>query len=197
MKRPLVVPALLLALAACGGGPRVVVQASLEEGGPVADLPVRLLPYDRQAILDSLAADREEPEPRLSQELLQRLGAIQAEEAQLRQRGDTALGRLRTERQGLLARIDSVRKARSAWLEKIREPYEEAVEREASGLGERADTTDASGRAELPAEAGRWWISARYVLPETVLEWEVPVTVRGDSVVVRLNRKNARAEPLL
>ena len=60
MKRPLVVPALLLALAACDGGSRVVVQASLEEEGPVADLPVRLLPYDRQAILDSLAADREE-----------------------------------------------------------------------------------------------------------------------------------------
>ena len=38
---------------------------------------------------------------------------------------------------------------------------------------------------------------ARYVLPETVLEWEEPVTLRGDSAVITLSRKNATAEPLL
>jgi hypothetical protein len=195
MKRSLVVLVLTMA-AACDAGPKVLVRAEID-GQPVADLPVRLLPYDRQAILDSLASAREEPEPRIPQELLQRLSAVQAEEARLRQSGDTALRRVSAERQSLLMRIDTVRKARAAWLEEIREPYEEAARERADGSGEPSDTTDAAGRAEIAADAGRWWLVARYVLPETVLEWEVPVTVRGDSAVVTLSRKNATAEPLL
>jgi|SRR5215213_915748 len=194
MKRPLVVLAALLLAAACGAEPKVVVRAELD-GQPVADLPVRLLSYDRQAILDSLATAREEPEPRLPQDLLQRFAAVQAEEARLRQSGDTAVRRVSAERQALQARLDTLRKVRTAWLEKIREPFEEAVEER--GGGERADTTDASGRAELPAGEGKQWVVARYVLPETVLEWEVPITARGDSTTVRLNRENAKSEPLL
>ncbi|HEX8693139.1 MAG TPA: hypothetical protein VF746_12005 [Longimicrobium sp.] len=189
----------LAALAACGGGPKVVVHAALD-GQPVADLPVRLLPYDREAVLDSLAGERGDTIPEVPQELLQRLSALQAREAQLRQRGDTVPAAVRAERQALLARADSLRKARAAWLEKIREPYEEAVEKAAAaaGTGEKADTTDAAGRAELEAgELAKGWLVATYVLPETVLEWEVPVTLRGDSTVVRLTRRNAREEPLL
>lgn len=196
MMRPLVVLACLLLAAACGAEPKVVVRAELD-GQPVPDLPVRLLSYDRQAILDSLALAREEPEPRLPQELLQRFSAIQAEEARLRQSGDTALRRVSAERQALQARLDSLRKVRTAWLEKIQEPFEEAVEERAGAASERADTTDASGRAELPAGEGKQWVVARYVLPETVLEWEVTVTARGDSTTVRLNRENAKTEPLL
>ena len=195
MKRSLVV-LVSLAAAACDAGPKVVVRAEID-GQPVPDLPVRLLPYDRQAILDSLATAREEPEPRIPQELLQRLSAVQAEEARLRQSGDTALGRVRAERQALLVRIDTLRKARAAWLEEIREPYEEAARERAGGSGEPADTTDASGHAEIAADAGRWWLVARYVLPETVLQWEVPVNIRGDSATVTLTRKNATEEPLL
>jgi hypothetical protein len=194
MMRPLAVLACLLLAAACGADPKVVVHAELD-GQPVADLPVRLLSYDREAILDSLATAREEPEPRYPQEVLQRLSAVQAEEARLRQSGDTAPRRLSAERQALQARLDTVRKARQAWLEKIREPFEEAVA-DRSG-GERADTTDASGRAELPAGEGKQWVVARYVLPETVLEWEMSITPRGDSTVVRLTRDKARSEPLL
>lgn len=188
-----------LALAACGGGPQVVVRAALD-GQPVADLPVRLLPYDREAVLDSLAEEREDTVPEVPQELLQRVSAIQAQEAQLRQRGDTVPAALRTERQALLARVDSLRRARAAWLEEIREDYEEAVEKRVAdaGTGEKADTTDAAGRAELEAgDLAKGWVVATYVLPETVLEWEVPVTIRGDSTVVRLTRRNAREEPLL
>lgn len=194
MMRPLAVLACLLLAAACGADPKVVVRAEID-GQPVADLPVRLLSYDREAILDSLATAREEPEPRYPQELLQRLSAVQAEEARLRQSGDTALRRLGAERQALQARLDTVRKARQAWLEEIREPFEEAVA-DRSGA-ERSDTTDASGRAEIPAGEGKQWVIARYVLPETVLEWEMSITPRGDSTIVRLNRENAKSEPLL
>lgn len=197
MKRPLVVLALAVLAAACDAGPKFVVRAELD-GQPVADLPVRLLSYDRRAILDSLATAREEPEPSYPQDLLQQLSAVQAEEARLRQSGDTALRRVMAERRSLQARLDTVRKARAAWLEEIREPYEKAVtDRVGTAGAERADTTDASGRAEIPAGEGKQWVVARYVLPETVLEWEVSVTSRGDSTVVRLNRENAKSEPLL
>jgi hypothetical protein len=189
----------LAVLAACGGGSKVVVRAELD-GQPMADVPVRLLPYDREAVLDSLAAEREDTIPEVPQELLQRLSALQTQEAQLRQRGDTVPAALRAERQALLVRFDSVRKAREAWLNEVREPFKEAVEKAAAaaGTGEKADTTDASGRAELEAgDLSKAWLVASYVLPETVLEWEVPVTIRGDSTVVRLTRRNAREEPLL
>lgn len=196
MKRPVWVFA-LIAVAACDSGPKVVVRASLDEGGPIADLPVRLLPYDRQAILDSIAAEREEPEPVLPQDVIQRLRAIQAEEARRATGGDSALAGLRAERQALLVRADSFTKAHEAWLADIREPLERAVQAARGSETERVDTTDASGRADLEAGEGRWWLVARYVLPETVLEWEVPVIVRPDSTVVALTRANAKESPLL
>jgi hypothetical protein len=61
-----------LLLAACGGT-EVVVQAQIEgQDGPVAlrDLPVRAVPYDRDAIFDSLRAAYTEPEPEIPQELM-------------------------------------------------------------------------------------------------------------------------------
>lgn len=61
-----------LLLAACGGT-EVVVQAQIEgQDGSVAlrDLPVRAIPYDRDAIFDSLRAAYAEPEPEIPQELM-------------------------------------------------------------------------------------------------------------------------------
>ena len=190
----------VLAAAGCGGADNVVVHASLGEGGgqPVADLPVRLIPYDREAILDSLARDAGSPEPRLPADAMERIRSLQAEEARVKPRGDTAVARVAAQRNAYLARLDSVRTARAKWLEDRREDFETAAkERNAKGLPEQADTTDAAGRATFAAEAGRWWAVSRYVLPDQVLEWSVPVRVRedGDSVVVRLTRENARAEP--
>ena len=82
-------------------------------------------------------------------------------------------------------------------LEAQREDFETAArERNPHGLGELSDTTDAAGRAAFAADAGRWWAVSRYVLPDAVLEWTVPVRAKDkDSVVVRLNRENARVEP--
>jgi hypothetical protein len=190
----------LLAAAACGGSENVVVRASLGDAGaqPVPDLPVRLLPYDRQSILDSLGTENEDPEPRIPRAMTQRLRTLQAEEAAVKARGDTAVGRIQAERRALMAQVDSIRKARDRWLASVREDFEKAVEERMghSGLTEKADTTDATGRAGFEADAGKWYAVARYVLPDAVLEWQVPVTAReGDSTVVRLTRKNAREEP--
>jgi outer membrane murein-binding lipoprotein Lpp len=59
-------------LAACGGT-EVVVQAQVQgpDGQVVAlrDLPVRALPYDRDAIFDSLRAVYGEPEPQIPEDL--------------------------------------------------------------------------------------------------------------------------------
>jgi hypothetical protein len=200
MKRLVWVPALLAAAAACGGGDNVVLRASLDEAGaqPVADLPVRLIPYDRQAILDSLAREDESPEPKLPAGAMERIRSFQAEEARLRVRGDSAVARVAAERRGYLARLDSIRKARETWLNDRRKDFETAAkERNAHGFPELADTTDAAGRAVFKADEGQWWAVSRYVLPDEVLEWAVPVRVRKDrdSVVVRLTRKNARSEP--
>jgi chromosome segregation ATPase len=60
-------------LAACRGN-EIVVQAQLQDdqGQVLAlrDMPIRALPYDRDAIFDSLRAEYGEPEPEISQELM-------------------------------------------------------------------------------------------------------------------------------
>jgi hypothetical protein len=58
--------------AACGGGDVVVVVYHQPEGGQpiaIADLPVRALPYDRDAIFDSLGAAYGTPEPQVPEDL--------------------------------------------------------------------------------------------------------------------------------
>lgn len=60
-------------LAACGGT-EVVVQAQVQgsDGQPMAlrNLPVRAIPYDRDAIFDSLRAEYAEPEPEVPPDLM-------------------------------------------------------------------------------------------------------------------------------
>lgn len=199
MKRSVWVLAVLVAATACGGGENVVLRASLDEAGaqPIPDLPVRLLPYDRGAILDSLARADESPEPKFPADAMERLRTLQAEEARVKSRGDSAVARVAAERRVYVVGLDSIRKAREKWLEARREDFEAAAkERNPKGLGELSDTTDTAGRASFAADAGRWWAVSRYVLPDAVLEWAVPVRAKDkDSVVVHLTRENARVEP--
>ncbi|MBV9772878.1 MAG: hypothetical protein JO040_02970 [Gemmatimonadetes bacterium] len=193
--------ALVPTLAACHGDPKVVVRASMEEGATagIEDLPVRLLPYDRDAILDSLRAKSRVPEPQVPADLVQQMQSLPGLEQQARARGDTAVTRFQAFRRVVLARADSMRAARKAWADKTYARFDEkAVAALAnSGEPEQADTTDASGTATFRAKEGRRWVYARYTLPYSELYWNVPVEVTGDSTVVRLTRANAKEKPAL
>ncbi len=198
MKRPLWGLALLVAAAACGDDPDTVVVRAELDGRPVPELPVRLLPYDRRGILDSLATDHGTPLPKYPPDALERLRMLQAEAARVKPRGDTAVARVEAQRRALIAQLAEIRKTREQWIEARREDFEAAVEERnnQSGFAEVADTTDAQGRAGFAVDPGRWYAVARYVLPDSVLEWQVRVNVEAtDSSMVRLTRKNARAEP--
>jgi hypothetical protein len=199
MKRQFVVLALLALAAACGTDPKVVVRASLTPGGePIADLPVQLLPYDREELLDSLANAADDPEPALPQEVLQQQQELAAESASVRQKGDTAVARWNAQRRAIAAQVAANTRARKAWRDSAYKDFPEAARAAAVAreLSEAIDTTDATGRAELPAEEGQYWIYARYILPDTELEWNVKMTLTGDSTVVPLTRANAKEKPL-
>lgn len=199
--RPVPLAVLLgsLALAACGDdGPRVAVRTDLD-GAPVADLPVRLLPYDRDELLDSLAKKADDPEPAIPPELLQQLQGLAAEERAVRTRGDTAVARFQAVRRAVFARADSLRAARRDWAQESYAAFDSlaAGRAVAADREELADTTGASGTVTFTAEPGRWWVYARYTLPYSELYWNFPVEVSGDSTVVRLSRANARERPFL
>ena len=189
MKRLLLLP-LVVATAACGDS-HVVVQATLD-GEPLAGIPVWLLPYDRMALRDSLVQESDEPEPAIPAELIQELETVRAREAG--GAADTLLAQVRLQRRTLEARIDSIRVARQEWRDRVYAPLDSLARlREGElGVSARSDTTDARGTARLPADEGRFWVWSVYVLPESALEWNVPVQVRGDSARVELSRDNAR-----
>jgi hypothetical protein len=199
MKRMYVPLALAAAvLAAACGKPKVVVRAQLD-GGPVADLPVRLLSYDRKAILDSLARAAKTPEPVFPQDLIQQMRRMDADLASARQRGDTAVARVDALRRALLARADSIRAAQQAWAARAYSRFDTLVQKKTAqrGLVIREDTTDAGGHAVFKGDRGRWWITAHYTLQYSQLDWNVPVEVTEgkDSVVVVLTRANAVETP--
>lgn len=66
-----------------------------------------------------------------------------------------------------------------------------------SGLDVATDTTEAEGSARLEVKPGDYWVYARFELPTEELYWNVPITVvRGEPLVVRLNRENADSRPI-
>lgn len=76
-------------LAACGGG-EVVVQAAIRPEGdqavepsPLPNLEIRALPYDRDAVFDSMRAAYGEPEPTIPDSLAQMQTAIAQAQEQL------------------------------------------------------------------------------------------------------------------
>ena len=193
MKRLLLLAA-CLAAAGCSDS-KVVVRATLAEGGePVADLPVFLLPYDRLALMDSLAEAAGQPEPAIPSALITQLESLNARERQLAAAGDSTVRQVRAQRAAVQARMDSIRVNRRRWRERTFEHFDSVAQIKVAELGASpaSDTTDASGTAQMPADEGRFWLYAAYVLPDVTLEWNVPVTVRGDSTVVRLTRANAK-----
>lgn len=193
MKRLLLLAA-CLAAAGCSDS-KVVVRASLAQAGePVADLPVFLLPYDRQALMDSLAKASDEPEPMIPAALVTQLESLTARERQLGAAGSAEIRLVRAQRAGVQAQLDSIRANRLRWRQRVFADFDSVAEFKMAELGVAAatDTTDAQGVASIAADEGRFWLYAAYVLPDVTLEWNVPVTVRGDSTVVRLTRENAK-----
>jgi hypothetical protein len=193
MKRLLLLAA-CLAAAGCSDS-KVVVRATLAEGGqPVADMPVYLLPYDRQALMDSLAEEAGQPEPAIPAALVTQLESLNARERQLAASGDSTVRQVRAQRAAVQAQVDSIRVKRRRWRNEVFGPFDSLSQAKMAelGTGAAADTTDATGTAQIAADEGRFWIYASYVLPDVTLEWNVPVNVRGDSTVVRLTRDNAK-----
>jgi hypothetical protein len=193
MKRLLLLAA-CLAAAGCSDS-KVVVRASLAEAGePVADLPVFLLPYDRQALMDSLAKAADQPEPTIPSALVTQLESLTARERQLGAAGSAEVRLVRAQRAAVQAQLDSIRVNRRRWRQNVFADFDSVAAFKMAELGVTAatDTTDTQGVASIAADEGRFWIYAAYVLPDVTLEWNVPVTVRGDSTVVRLTRENAK-----
>lgn len=243
-----------LAVAACGPAQAVVLaEIDLEnpegEGTvtrPIGDLPVTFLPFDRDAVFDSLTAAAASPEPEIPQDLLEaqaRVAALQTEwreadtewgvgrdrlqeinrELQGMSRGspqyrllfaefqeqegivsrservkDDAFARFTALQDSIIGRAAEVRVMRDNWADEAYADYAEiqlARVRE-SGRQVLADTTDASGVAQVAVPPGEWWVYARYDLPYQELYWNLRVQVeRGDPVEIRLNRANAQLRP--
>jgi hypothetical protein len=190
-----------LGTAGCGGDPEVAVEAMLPQQGmaaaPVVDMPVRLLPYNRDSIIAGLREKAAKPEPQVPPELLARIDSLQTVTARARA-GDTLnVARERTLRT-LRAQVDSIRAARQAWSAETLEGFNEAVQARLETLGglqELADTTGADGRVTFRAPEGRWYVFARYLLPDRELYWNVPIQIREEPVSVRLSSENAQARP--
>ncbi len=237
-------------IVACGPGEVIVtseVERSDPETGeqvmrPVQNMRVQLLPYDRDAIFDSLSQAAATPEPQLPPELLAARDSIQRAQAtfreaenrvlsireQLRQineemgqynPAETRYRELFTRFNELEGQLNQAENTRDESFERFTELQRETFEELEQAriqiqnweddafadfelvVAERiretrrevvTDTTDATGRAQLSARPGEYWIYARTQLPVEELYWNIRVQVeRGDPVEIRLTRDNA------
>jgi hypothetical protein len=104
-------------LAACGRT-EVVVQAQVEgPDGPVAlrDLPIRALPYDRDAIFDSLRAEYSEAEPEIPADLMVLQDSIARAQEQWRI-AETRWGTGRDSLRGLREQMDRLSPASGTYI---------------------------------------------------------------------------------
>jgi len=93
--------------------------------------------------------------------------------------------------------VDSVRAERERWSGKVLKDFDAiAAARMSGGRTGAVDTTSRAGSAVLHVEEGRWWVTARYALPEEELYWNFPVEVTGEKTQVILNETNAERRPL-
>jgi hypothetical protein len=243
-------------LSACGPT-QVVITAELGADDPsqagepraLSDLEIRMFPYNRDAIFDSLTAVAATPEPAIPdsvldaqnqvaaaqqawrdsearwnvlrdtlQTLTEELDQLSRGQAQYRllfrdfqdlddeysrvERGrDAAFENFTSLQAASMAAAEETRLLREAWADEafVEVGAAMALHERASGLSTLWDTTDASGIADgFEAQAGDYWVTARYELPYTELYWNVPITViGGEPQQVRLSRENASVRPKL
>ena len=243
----------ILVLTACGPA-RVTVTVELEEEDGAAttfvdDVEVRLLPYDRDFIFDSLTAVAATPEPEMPAELLAARTEIaqaqqewrdaedlwntardtmkklneeleglnramnlykqiyaqferwEREERRAKVRSDALFERFTDLDKAARSQLDSVKMIRRIWADEAFEDVGLAIDAKIAetGLEEAADTTgsERDGVALLEVPPGDYWVFARHELANEELYWNLKVTVmRGDPVVVRLNRENAEVREI-
>lgn len=125
---------------------------------------------------------------------------LEAEYATAEATKDQAFERFDRLQQATFSELEEFRAVLMGWEEQAFAPYGEAVgmKLQLSGQEILADTTDATGRADFAADAGEWWIYARYPLATEELYWNEPVNLeRGDPVEVPLTRDNAAVRDIL
>ena len=257
MTRSNFLPAVLgTALLSACGPTQVVVTAEIGPDDPsqstesraLGDLEIRMFPFDRDLVFDSLTDAATVPEPAIPDSVLDAQNQVAAaqqawrdtearwnvlrdtlrtlsdeldqmsrgqaqyrvlfrdfqdldeEYAGVERQRDAAFGNFTSLQAASLAAAEEIRLLREQWAD---DAYAEvgvamSLKERASGLAVLYDTTDASGIAELEADAGDYWVTARYELPYTELYWNVPITVvRGEPEQVRLTRDNATSRPKL
>ncbi len=148
-----------LFLAACGTGEAVVtaeVEVEDPDQGttvmrPISDLEVRLVPFDRDAVFDSLANAADQPEPEIPDSVMQAQTAVR--DAQIRwQNLEVRWNSLRDNLQTLSDELDGMSRAQGQYRVLFRE-YEDAdreyqrVERQKVGAFEAFTTLQASSLA--------------------------------------------------
>jgi hypothetical protein len=244
----------LAATAACGPG-EVVVVAEVErlnpETGeralaPVANVQIQLIPFDRDAIFDSLTNAAATPEPTIPEAvrilrdsasiartewteaesqwnaMLDRQRTISEEIAQYSQNEpryrqlfeqfnqaeaayanagrvkDAAFARFTRLNDQSFGDIEQFKATLAVWEEEAFADWGTVVEARLDAARREIvyDTTDATGRVQMAAPKGEWWVHGRYAAGTEELYWNVPTTVGGDPVEVRLTRENADIRPI-
>ena len=125
---------------------------------------------------------------------------MEDEYADVEDERDAAFEAFTSLQEASLAAAQEIRLLRETWADAAYAEVGVAMtaHERASGLQVLADTTDANGIAEFEADAGDYWVTARYELPYTELYWNISITVvRGEPLQVRLMRDNASSRPKL
>jgi len=121
-----------MAAAACGGG-SVVATAEIEVANPdgegmvvrpLADIEVELIPFDRDAIFDSLTAAFATPEPQIPADLLEAQEAIAAAQEEWRN-AETQWATLRDRLQSITEQMEGMARGEAQYVALFREFQDE------------------------------------------------------------------------
>lgn len=177
-------------LGACGGG-EVVVQATADVADgqvrPIPGLPVRALPYDRDAVFDSLRAIYPTPEP----EIPAQLALLQDSMARAQDAWRTSEARWRTGRDSLRAlqqRLDGMSRASGEYVVLFRrfselETQVNAAQRTMDQEFNRFETMQSryTSSAEEISRARDQWADAAFADVESAIEARLQASRRAEA----------------